>query len=91
MVLSLIDVEPLKPSWGRVYQSGILASEDWGKDGLIVSMAGNVNWRWPVLWVDMGDNDEVTLPDSYLLAMADSAIAYLQRGIDVLVHCNEGK
>ncbi len=91
MVLSLIDVEPMQPSWGKVYQSGVIASEDWDRSGLIVSMAGNENIAGPCLWINMPDDDVHTLRDSELLAFVDIILRFLQAGMDVLIHCNEGK
>lgn len=91
MVLSLIDVEPLKPGWGRVYQSGVIASEDWTNTGLVVSMSGNENWQPPCLWVDIPDDEIYALPDELLVAFAEAIIAFLRQGKDVLIHCNEGK
>jgi protein-tyrosine phosphatase len=90
MVLSLIDDHPA-PGMGRVWQSGVIASEDWDNEGLIVSMAGNENWSPPCLWVDIPDNDSYTLPDPMLIAFCDSIVAFLKAGKDVLIHCNEGK
>jgi protein-tyrosine phosphatase len=91
MVLSLIDTNPMRPGWGRVYQSGVIASESWDQDGLIISMSGNENFEGPCLWRDMPDNEVSTLPDEMLFAFVDAAIAFLRQGKDVLIHCNEGK
>ncbi len=91
MVLSLIDVLPMQPGWGSVYQSGAIASEDWDNTGLIVSMSGNENWQPPCLWVDIPDNDDYVLPDDMLLAFVDAICAFLKQGYNVLIHCNEGK
>jgi len=91
MVLSLIDIEPLKLNWGRVWQSGMIASEDWDNQGLIVSMSGNENWQPPCLWVDIPDNDVYVLPDPMLLAFTDAILSFLRQKKDVLIHCNEGK
>jgi protein-tyrosine phosphatase len=81
----------MKPAWGRIYQSGVIASEDWDQDGLIVSLSGNENFRGPVLWVDMPDNDIDTLPSPLLISFVETVISFLRQGIDVLIHCNEGK
>lgn len=91
MVLSLIDVEPLNPGWGKVWQSGVIASEDWDNEGLIVSMAGNENWQPPCLWVDIPDDEVYALPDPMLIAFVDAILAFLRQGKNVLIHCNEGK
>lgn len=91
VALSLIDVNPIRPGWGRVWQSGVIASEEWLEKGLIVSMTGNENYKPPCLWVDMPDNDIHILPDPVLMAMTDAIVAFLSRGKDVLIHCNEGK
>ena len=47
VVLSLIDTAQMFPGWGQVWQSGVIASEDWDNQGLIVSMSGNENWQPP--------------------------------------------
>lgn len=91
MTLSLIDVDPMEPSWGRIYQSGVLGSEDWDHDGLVVSMSGNENFDGPCLWVDMDDNEIDTLPYAMLVAFVGAITAFLAQGTDVLIHCNEGK
>jgi protein-tyrosine phosphatase len=91
MALSLIDVTPMHPGWGRVFQSGVIASEDWDQKGLVISLAGNENWMGPCLWLLMPDSDMYVLPDTFLVAMVDATIAFLKKGIDVLIHCNEGK
>lgn len=92
MSLSLIDDEPLKEGWGRVYQCGVIASQDPDVPlGLIVSMSGNENLWSPCLWLDMADNDQYVLPDTALLSVAEAILAFLAGGFNVLIHCNEGK
>lgn len=91
MALSLIDVEPMQPAWGRVFQSGVFASEEWNRGGLIVSMSGNENWHGPCLWTYLEDTEFETLSYLTLLAFIDSITAFLEQGHDVLIHCNEGK
>jgi len=81
----------MQAGWGRVYQSGVIASEGWDHDGLIVSMSGNENLAGPCLWINMPDDDTHTLPDDELLAIVNTIAAFLSRGMDVLIHCNEGK
>lgn len=90
-MISLIDIEPMNPGWGKVYQSGVIASENWDNKGLIISMIGNTNFRGPCFWISMVDNEEDTLPDESLIEIVDSAIVYLKNGDDVLIHCFEGK
>jgi hypothetical protein len=90
-MLNLIDEVPLHTGWGRVYQSGELASLDWKDDGLILSASGNLNFQGPCLWFYMADNDLSVLPEKRLFAVTATAIQFLSRGFDVLIHCNEGK
>lgn len=90
-MLNLIDVEPMHPGWGKVYQSGMIASEDWENDGLIVSMIGNTNFRGPCFWISMPDTNEDVLPDDHLKEMVEAIMAFLKNGTDVLIHCLEGK
>lgn len=89
-MLSLIDEQPIEPGYGRIYQSGVIASEDW-EDGLIVSMSGNENYRPPCLWIDIPDNNIYVLPERTLICMCAASEDFLSHGFDVLIHCNEGK
>ncbi len=91
MMLNLIDEIQLHSGWGRVYQSGEIASLSWENDGLVISASGNLNFRGPCLWFDMDDDDVTVLPDKRLFAIANAAVDFLVRGFDVLIHCNEGK
>lgn len=96
MALDAIDLTPMRPGWGIVYQSGVLASEelmgsDFPDNGLIVSMSGNENFRGPCLWIDMKDNDTTILADPVLFALVEAVLSFLKCGINVLIHCNEGK
>jgi hypothetical protein len=90
-MLNLIDEIQLHTGWGRVYQSGELASMDWENEGLILSASGNLNFRGPCLWFYMEDDDATILPEKKLFAITATAIDFLTRGFDVLIHCNEGK
>ena len=60
-MLNLIDEIQLHTGWGRVYQSGELASMDWENEGLILSASGNLNFRGPCLWFYMEDDDATIL------------------------------
>jgi protein-tyrosine phosphatase len=90
-MINQIDSFPIRPGWGKIYQSGVIASLDSDLDGLTVSMSGNENFKPPVLWIDIPDNDEYILPFPILWAMCDAIVAFLAQGKDVLIHCNEGK
>lgn len=95
-MLNLIDVEPLHPGWGRVWQSGVIASwldvDKLPEHSMVVSMSGNENWiTWPCLWLNIRDDDEYVLPDAMLAAICGMITSDLSRGFDVLIHCNEGK
>ena len=89
-----IDLEPLEPGWGCVWQSGL---DEWWQGRKVhlpkitVSMIGPVDPSVMSLSVFMDDTDTAILPDNELLAMSDAALSFLKCGTDIIVHCFEGK
>ncbi len=101
-MLNVIDLEPMHPGWGRVWQSGEVAAiihhQDVPGPRLIVSMVGPLMDPWADMhlatmvedWPD-SEGEYQTLPDEALLAMVDAVIAMLKRDVNVIIHCLEGK
>lgn len=97
MSLDLIDQTPMRPGWGQVWQCGeiaeVLQSYHLTAPRLIVSMVGQA-WSFSDelhMVIFMPDDDRTILPDGTLIAMVDSIINCLQRGLNVVIHCFEGK
>lgn len=90
--MNLIDIEPMRPGWGQVWQGGELSAiiGRLPKPHVVFSLIGSVDLA-PAVSVFMEDNDDTILPDSLLLGTVQCAGTFLARGFNVLVHCFEGK
>lgn len=96
MSLNLIDIEPMKPGWGRVWQSGI---DEWWKHDQVPRPRASVSMVGPIEGLGLSahistyinDSPEDTLSKEMLLAMTDAVIGFLRNGVNVIIHCVEGK
>ena len=101
-MLNIVDAEPLRLGWGRIWQSGeagaILHHGEVPDPRMTVSMIGVFAdpYSHLALAVSMGDEPDAqgkypTLPDETLLAMVQMITDALACGINIIIHCLEGK
>jgi hypothetical protein len=92
--MDLIDLQPVKPGYGQVWQGSELSVlfDSVPQPRLVISLIGEAEPMVPnSLTAFMRDNDETWLPDPLLFAMCESAVAFLKRGHNILIHCFQGK
>lgn len=100
MDYNLIDIEPIKPGWGRVYQGGGIGLEIQNIPGplVIVSLDATLPDRDYVdrkhvlmlLSIPIEDAADAILPDDAFIASIEAGIDFLSRGINLYVRCLAG-
>jgi hypothetical protein len=94
-----IDLSPMFPHWGVVYQGGSV-DEAMTLPSPIVIVCMNdseMDEKWvdhkvvyAVLYIGIKDSDDGVLPDDILRGLVDAGIAFLSQGINLYVHCAAG-
>ena len=100
MNYSLIDVDPIKPGWGRTYQGGGIGPEVQNIPGplVIVSLDATLPDRDYVdrkhvlmlLSIPIEDAADAILPDDIFIASIEAGIDFLSRSVNLYVRCLAG-
>jgi hypothetical protein len=101
MDFNQIDLTPLYPKYGLIWQGGSVDAAINALPGplAIVCMdRGELNEQWvdhhdhivALLYIGIDDSPDAALSTAELVATADCCIAYLRRGVNLYVHCAAG-
>ena len=100
MDFTQIDLEPIRPGWGRVWQGSYVTSDIHQIPGPLAIVCMNhheFNEEWIdhqrihavlSLWIE--DTSESTLPDIVIKSAVEAGACFLQNGINLYVHCMAG-
>lgn len=90
--MDLINETPMRPGWGKVWQGSEFGDvDDIPEPHVIVSMVGALLHVKLNLSTFMWDNDTAVLEPAVLLGMTSACLGFLSQGINLYVHCWEGK
>lgn len=100
MDFSQIDILPMRPGWGLVYQGGSVNRDIQNLPGPLVLVCcdvGEMNEQFidhkivqGLIAVQLKDYLNGCLPDTILIAFVDACIALLKNGVNLYVHCGAG-
>jgi hypothetical protein len=77
---------------GCIYQGGEFADwDDIPNPRAVVSMVGSLFHMGLNLSIYINDTPKSCLPDNELLALVDATCGFLKNGINVFIHCLQGK
>lgn len=99
MDYSQIDLQPMKPDYGMVWQGTPIDEAIHQIPGplAIVSMNKDEDLKWidhqtihSVLSVHIDDDPGAVLPDNVYLGLVDAGIGLLKNGVSLYIHCSAG-
>jgi hypothetical protein len=93
-------ISNIVPGGGTIYQGGAVDLGIYKIPAPLVLLcmdAGEVNEKWidhktiqGLMAYQIEDSPDACLPDEILIALADAAIAFVRRGVNLYVHCGAG-